>query len=96
MTKIKKTKQELKRELQILNADNFHTLTNAYKQIDKCSSKNYMASGVTLTIKNINKTNNTICEEFLIIDGLSDETIEAIKRDIKRTYDYKMYMIQKL
>lgn len=93
---MKKTKQELKRELEILKADSFHALTTAYKAIDKCSSKNYMASGITITIKNINKTNSIICEEFCILDGLSDETIQTIKNDIKRSYDLKMAYIQKL
>ena len=32
--------------------------------------------------KNINQTNDIICEEFFIKDGLSDETIKAIQKDI--------------
>lgn len=93
---MKKTRQELKRELEVLKSDNFNALTTAYKNIDRCTTKNYMASGITITIKNINKTNNVICEEFCILDGLSDETIQAIKNDIKRSYDLKMSYIQKI
>jgi len=32
----------------------------------------------------------------MIGDGLSDETIEAIKKDIKRAYDLKLPYIAKL
>jgi len=88
--------KELKRRLEILEAGNINRLTEAYRKIDKCTIKNYMASGVTLTIKNINKKNFTICDEFMIGDGLSDETIEAIKKDIKRAYDLKLPYIAKL
>lgn len=49
-----------------------------------------MASGVTITINNINKTNSTIVEEVMIADGLSPETIAAIKADIKRSYKLTM------
>lgn len=66
------------------------------KKIGKCTINNYMASGVTITIKNINKKNHVICDEFMISDGLSPETIEAIKKDIKRSYDLKMAYIVKI
>jgi hypothetical protein len=96
MEKQKKTKQQLKREIQVSKADNFYSLSKAFKNIDKCSSRNYMGSGITIEIKNINKQNFVVCEEFMIIDGLSEETIEAIKKDIKRAYDLKMSLIPKL
>ena len=88
--------KDLSRQLEILRASDIHRLTDAYKKIEKCSIEKYMASGVTLTIKNINKENFVICEEFMIADGLSDETIESIKKDIKRAYDLKMSYIQKI
>ena len=88
--------ENLERELEVLKAENIHRLTDAYKKIDKCTTTNYMASGITLTIKNINEKNFVVCEEFLISDGLSNETIQAIKNDIKRAYDLKMSYIQKL
>lgn len=94
--KTKTTKQQLKRELEILKATEIYRLTDAYKAIDRCNTSNYMASGITFTVKNINKTNNVVCEEFCILDGLSDETITAIKNDIKRSYDLKMSYIQKI
>lgn len=93
---MKKTKKELKRDLQVKEADNFFRLATAYEKIDKCGQKNYTGSGVTMTIQNINKENFVVCEEFLILDGLSDETISAIKADIKRTYDLKTALIPKI
>lgn len=96
MEKQKETRKELKRKLQITESDSFYALTNAYKNIDSCTTDNFMASGVTITIKNINKNNPIICEEFCIIDGLSEETIKAIKKDIKRSYDLKMSFIPKI
>lgn len=91
-----KTKKELKRELNIKDSDNFYRLAEVYKKIDKCSQSNYIGSGIVLTIKNINKENFVICDDFMIIDGLSDETIQAIKKDIKRSYDLKMALIPKI
>ena len=44
----------------------------------------------------INKENFVICQEFCITDGLSKETIEAIKNDIKRTYDLKISLSPKI
>lgn len=88
--------KDLEREIEILKVESIHRLTDAYKNIDKCNMEKYMASGITITIKNINKKNHVICEEFMINDGLSFETIEAIKRDIKRAYDLKMSYIAKI
>lgn len=84
----KATKKEiLKHENRVMKASQLLTLNSAYRNIDKCSIEKYLASGITITIKNINKQNNVICEEFIINDGLSPETIEAIKKDIERSYD---------
>lgn len=91
-----KTKKELKRELIIKESDSFYRLAEAYKKINKCTQSNYIGSGIVLTIKNINKENFIVCDDFLIIDGLSDETIQAIKKDIKRSYDLKMSLIPKI
>jgi len=74
----------------ILKANDITVLANAFKNIDKTSSNRYMASGVTITINNINKEGFNIVEEFMIVDGLSQETINAIKNDIKRSYDLRL------
>lgn len=77
-------------DLRVIKAYDIGTLSRAYKSVDKASDKYYMGSGVTIAIKNTNAVNNTIVEEVLIVDGLSKETIDAIKRDIKRTYDLRL------
>lgn len=77
-------------ELRVLKASRLSVYCAAYRNLDKCGQDRYMASGVTITIKNINKTDNTIVEEVIIADGLSPETIAAIKADIKRSYELTM------
>lgn len=94
--KMKPTRKELKRQIEILKADNLFNLSQAHANIGKCGQDRYMGSGVAITVRNINKENNVICEEFLIADGLSPETIEAIKNDIKRSYELKLSLIPKL
>jgi len=96
MDKAKVTKKQLKRKIEILEANSIHALTDAFQDIEKCGESKYFGSGVTITIKNINKDNPIICNEFLIIDGLSEDTIKAIKADIKRTYDLKVSLSFKI
>jgi len=83
-------KRELENELRKTRACDISALSQAYNNIEKCTNKNYMGSAVTLTIKNINLDNNIIIKEFSISDGLSEETIGAIKKDIKRTYELRV------
>lgn len=83
-------KFRLAHQLRVCKAGDISTLAIAYKHMDKTSSDRYMASGVTITIKNINANDEVIVEEVLISDGLSKETIEAIKADIKRSYDMRL------
>lgn len=93
MKNIKVTKKQLKREIEILKSQNLHSLIEAFNNIGKCSKEKYTGSGITITIKNINKENFVICDEFFITDGLSKDTIDSIKRDIKDTYNLKMSLI---
>jgi hypothetical protein len=92
MSKQKRAEElnKLKNELRVMKASDLSTVCAAYRDIDKCGQDRYMASAVTITIKNINVNKNTIVEEVAISDGLSPDTIEAIKRDIKRGYDITM------
>lgn len=87
---MKKTKkqviEELTSKLTTQQCYQLSRLSQAFEKINKCSTKNYLGSAVTITIKNINTSNNTVIEEFPIYDGLSDSTIEAIKEDIKKSY----------
>lgn len=81
---------ELRNKIRVLEACGLHAICEAYRNIDKCGSDRYLGSAVTITIKNINKTKNTVVEEVAISDGLSDETIAAIKADIKRSHELLM------
>jgi hypothetical protein len=86
----------LQNEVRVLKASQLFVLTDAYRKIDKCGQDRYMGSGITLTIKNINKDNNVIVEEVIITDGLSPETIAAIKADLKRSYETMSYPHNKI
>lgn len=91
MSKAKRLEEinKLRNELRVLKACDRYALAEAYRKIDKCGQDRYMASAVTITIRNINVNNNIIVEEVAITDGLSSDTIAAIKADIKRSYDIK-------
>jgi len=78
---------KLQNELRVLKASAQYARAEAYRNIDKAGQDRYMASAVTITIKNINSDKNIIVEEVAISDGLSPATIAAIKADIKRSYD---------
>ena len=80
----------LKNKLRVLEASQLGTICSAYKNVDRCGQDRFMASAVTITIRSINVSNNTIVEEVAISDGLSVETIAAIKADIKRSHDLLM------
>jgi len=73
--------------LRVLKASQNYALAEAYRNIDKTGQDRYMASAITIIIKNINVSKNVIVEEVCINDGLSQATIDAIKADIKRSYD---------
>jgi len=77
----------VRNELRVLKATQPYAQAEAYRNIDKCGQDRYMGSAVTITIRNINKDKNIVVEEVAISDGLSPETIAAIKADIKRSYD---------
>lgn len=83
-------KSDLERQLLHCKAYDISTLYASYRDMDKTGNDRYMASGVIISIQNINKTKSTIIEPTMIMDGLSAETIEAIKKDIKRSYDLRM------
>jgi hypothetical protein len=92
MSKEKRVQEivQLKNKLRVLEAGQLSALCSAYKNVDRCGQDRFMASAVTITIRSINVSNNTIVEEVAISDGLSVETITAIKADIKRSLDLLM------
>lgn len=57
----------------------------AHGNIKNANTDKLMGSGVLISIQGIGGKH--IIDPVLIRDGLSNETIEAIKNDIKRSYD---------
>jgi hypothetical protein len=75
----------LERELQEAIAGQAHTYHFADAYLDKASTKHLSASGVILTLTVLG--GRAICEPVLIRDGLSEETIAALKADMRRSYE---------
>jgi hypothetical protein len=85
--KLSKAETIAKQQRQILDleAQLAHAYHFAASSIDKASTKYMMASGVLLQLT-ANGGRELICP-VMIKDGLSDETIAAIKADLKRSYE---------
>ena len=79
------TRKELERKLIEVNACLSHGYHLANGAIDKASTKHMMGSGVVLTLTALG--GREIIKPVMINDGLSDETIAAIKADLKRSYN---------
>lgn len=75
---------DLERRLQEAIAGQAHTYYFADTSLDKASAKHLTASGVVITLTVLG--GRKICEPVLIRDGLSNETIAALKADIVRSY----------
>lgn len=65
-------------------------LSKAHADLKKVGRERFLGSGVILSITALNGAE--IVEPVLINDGLSEETIEALRRDVKRAYDYRLLM----
>lgn len=65
-------------------AGQVHQYHFADANIDKCSTDRMMASGVILTLSALG--GRVIVEPVCIRDGLSKETIEALRADFRRSY----------
>jgi hypothetical protein len=89
MTKTKQTKAQLiaKQQRQILDLESqlAHRYHFAATSIDKAGTKHMMSSGVLLQLTA--NGGRELINPVMIKDGLSDETIAAIKADLKRSYD---------
>ncbi len=83
--KPKPTKQQLLRRVLELESQMAHTYHFANATLDKTSTKYLMASGVLLQLTGIG--GKDLINPVMIKDGLSDETIAAIRADLKRSYD---------
>lgn len=85
MKKKAKTRSELEREIKELKgqlANSYYLASNA---VERASANHLMASGAVLTITALG--GREIIDSVVIRDGLSKETIAAIKADLKRSYD---------
>lgn len=96
-TKTKETKQAIiaKQMRQILELESqlAHRYHFAHSAIDKTSMDRLMSSGVLLQLTGVG--GKELINPVMIKDGLSKETIEAIKKDLKRSYDLAiMYAVK--
>ena len=80
----KLTYNQLLQKVKELRAELPISYTMANSTIDKASVDKLMASGVMLQLTGIG--GREIIEPIIIRDGLSKETIDAIKADIKRSF----------
>lgn len=79
----KKTKAQLERQVIELEAQLYHAYYFANQYLPKAGQKYFMASGVVLTLTAIG--GKEIVSPVVIKDGLSDETITAIRNDLIRS-----------
>lgn len=75
---------ELKKKAAKFEAFDILRLRLALDKIDGAGQASKMASGVYVEIKNLD--GQGITGQFGIVDGLSPETITALKKDIERTF----------
>lgn len=89
MTPKKQTKAQrivdLERKLQEALAGQAHVYHFADYSLHKASTDHLMASGVIVTLTVLG--GREICNPVLIRDGLSKETIEALRADFRRSYE---------
>jgi hypothetical protein len=78
--------KQLEREVKELKAQLSSSYHFAHQTIDKASIDRLLGSGVLLELTGIG--GKEIISPVMILNGLSKETIEALKADFKRSYDY--------
>lgn len=90
MTKTKQTKAqriaELERKLQESEASQIHHYHFATAELPKAGIDRLNGSGVILTLTVLG--GRKICDPVLIRNGLSAETISALKADMVRSFEY--------
>lgn len=79
------TRADLQRQIKELNAQLAHVYHFAHRELPKASTNHMMASGVLLTVTALG--GRELMTPVMIKDGLSLDTIEALQRDIKRSYE---------
>lgn len=80
----KDTKKGLKQKLMHMEAQIASTYHFADASLEKASQKHFMASGVVLQLTAYN--GREIIPPVMIKNGLSDETIAAIRADLARSF----------
>lgn len=81
----KRTRAQIEREIIELKAQLASQYHFAHESINKCSVNHLTGSGVLLQLSSLG--GNELVNPIVIRDGLSVETITAIKNDLKRSYD---------
>lgn len=81
----KTSRQALERKILELESQLAHRYSFAMTEIDRASIDRLMGSGVLLQLTGIG--GKDIINPVVIKDGLSLETIKAIKADLVRSYD---------
>ncbi len=76
--------EELQRQLLESKASHAFVYGAATSVIHKASTQHMMGSGVVLTLTALG--GREICLPVMMRDGLSEETIEALKKDLERSY----------
>lgn len=78
-----KTIQQLEAEIKVLRASLLCHLKAAYHDLKNCGVNRYMASGLVITITNLE--GKEVVEPFMCQDGLEESTISALQQQIKKT-----------
>ena len=79
------TKADLQRKVKELEAQLAHQYHFATRTIDKAGRRHCLGSAVILELTFLG--GSKVVEPVAIKDGLSAETIAALKADLKRSYD---------
>lgn len=85
MKKPSPTKADLQRQVKELHAQLVHQYHFAIRYLDKASIDKTMGSAVILELTFLG--GHKVIEPVAIKDGLSNETIAAIKADLQRSYE---------
>jgi hypothetical protein len=81
----KPTRARLEATIAELRASRGASLSIAHDQLGSCNRVRMMASGLIISITNIDGSQRV--EPFLCTDGFSDETIAALRNQIRYTND---------
>lgn len=76
---------KLKRKTAELEAQLIHVYHFADRQIGNASRSKMMGSGIIVQMTHLG--GKEVCPAFMLKDGLSDETIAALKADLKYSFD---------